>query len=143
MKTKAKNRPGAADEYLELVRGFPLRPIRDVSSYETACTILTDLISRADDPGLSAAESDYADVLGRLVRDYDEKHATVLKEDASPIDLLKHLMEEHSMNTTQLGELLGGGKGLASMILNGKRELSKANIRVLANHFRINPGVFL
>jgi hypothetical protein len=29
------------------------------------------------------------------------------------------------------------------MIVNGERELSKENIRVLAAHFKIEPGIFL
>jgi hypothetical protein len=46
-------------------------------------------------------------------------------------------MEENRMNTVDLGEIVGGS-GQASMILRGKRELSKANI-----HFHISPGLLL
>ena len=142
-KTVSKNRHGAeTDEYLELVRTFPLRPIRDQAGYVRAGAVLADLLSKADNPGLSSAQSDYADVLGRLVRDYDDRHATVLKQKMMPLELLKELMEQHSMTTTQLGELVGG-KGLASMILNGKRDLSKANIRALADRFKVSPALFL
>jgi antitoxin component HigA of HigAB toxin-antitoxin module len=52
-------------------------------------------------------------------------------------------MEEHGLNTTSLGELLGSGPGQASLILNGKRELSKANIRTLADRFKVSPALFL
>lgn len=47
------------------------------------------------------------------------------------------------MNTADLGRLLGGGTGLASLIVNGKRELSKANIRKLAEHFHVSPALFI
>ncbi len=47
------------------------------------------------------------------------------------------------MNGNDLGELLGSGKGMASLILNGKRELSKANIRVLADRFKVSAAAFL
>jgi antitoxin component HigA of HigAB toxin-antitoxin module len=52
-------------------------------------------------------------------------------------------MEQQGMSSGELGELLGSGKGQASLILNGKRELSKANIRTLANRFKVSPAMFL
>ena len=59
-----------------------------------------------------------------------------------PIELLKYLMEEHGMNTVSLGKLVGGS-GQASLVLRGKRELSKANIRALADRFNVSPALFL
>jgi len=144
-KTTAKKRGASdpvADDYLELVRRFPLRPIRGQADYDQAVEILKSLVGRADD-GLTIGESDYADVLGRMVGDYDRKHSSILKHKASPLEILKYLMEEHGMNTTGLGALLGSGPGQASLILNGKRELSKANIRTLAGHFKVSPALFL
>ena len=78
----------------------------------------------------------------RFIGDYETQHYPRGKR-VSPVELLKYLMEQNSMNTTDLGELLGSGRGQASMILNGKRELSKANIRVLADRFKVSPAAFL
>jgi antitoxin component HigA of HigAB toxin-antitoxin module len=52
-------------------------------------------------------------------------------------------MDQQGMNTTDLGKLLGSGPGQASLILNGKRELSKTNIRTLAERFKVSPALFL
>ena len=41
-----------------------------------------------------------------------------------------------------MGRLLGN-RALASLILNGHRQLSKAHIRKLANHFKISAALFL
>jgi HTH-type transcriptional regulator / antitoxin HigA len=140
VRTDQKDR--AADDYLELVIRFPLRPIRTQADYRRALAILKDLVGRADD-GLTPGESDYADVLGRLVRDFDQRHSTLLKQKAAgPIESLKYLMAEHGMNTISLGKLVGGS-GQASLILSGKRELSKANIRTLAARFKVSPALFL
>jgi HTH-type transcriptional regulator/antitoxin HigA len=140
MKTKA--RTTTPDDYLDLVRRFPLRPIRSAADHVQAVDILADLIGRADAPGLTADESDYADVLGRLVRDYDKQHSSLRQQrKLTPIEALKCLMHEHDMNTIDLGRLVGGS-GQASMILRGKRELSKANIRTLADRFKVNAGLF-
>jgi HTH-type transcriptional regulator/antitoxin HigA len=139
---KRSAREPAADDYLDLVRRFPLRPIRSEADYDRALDILRDLIGRADRPGLTAGESDYADVLGRLVGEYDQRYSSILKQKSSPLEILKYLMEESGMTTTGLGKLLGSGPGQASLILNGKRELSKANIRTLAERFKVSPALF-
>jgi HTH-type transcriptional regulator/antitoxin HigA len=150
MSTMAKARGKdwiAADDYMDLVRRFPLRPFRTRNEYLRAGEILSDLLARADNPGLSPGESDYTDVLVRLVREYDQEHSSLLRERAArrkptPVEALKWLMEESGMNTVGLGKLVGGS-GQASLILNGKRQFSKANIRVLAEHFKVSPALFL
>lgn len=135
-----------ADDYLNLIRRFPLRPIRTAAEYASATRVLKDLVGRAD-AGVTRDEQDYTDVLSRLVRDYDERNSSLLKSRAagrrgSPLEMLKCLMEEHGMNTSALGQLVGGS-GQASLILHGKRELSKANIRALADRFKVSAGLFL
>ncbi|MGB7158394.1 MAG: hypothetical protein WBD40_10045 [Tepidisphaeraceae bacterium] len=145
-KKKKRREQAGADDYLELVHRFPLRPIRTKADYDRAGQVLEQLVARAD-AGLTLGESDYTDVLSRLVGEYDELHSSILKEIAagrksSPIEILRYLMEEHSMNTIELGKLVGGS-GQASMILNGKRELSKANIRTLAERFKVSPALFI
>ena len=134
----------APADYLGLVRRFPLRPIRTRGEYDRAWIVLRELLARGESGDLSPGENDYTDVLVGLTREYDEKHSSVLAEarKLTPIDMLKYLMEEHKMNTIGLGKLIGGS-GQASLVLNGKRELSKANIRTLAKHFSVSPALFI
>src|ERR1700691_5358777 len=101
-KKRAASEP-AADDYLELVRRCPLRPIRSEADYNRAAGVLKDLVGRAD-RGLTSGQSDYADVLGRLIDEYDQRHSSILKHKASPLEVLKFLMEEHGINTTELGK---------------------------------------
>src|SRR3954464_3493270 len=130
------------DDYLRLIRKFPLRPLRTETQYRQATSVHVDLIARAD-TGLSEGEADYMEVLGRLIREYDETHSALLKLKRTPIERLKFLLEQHNMNSIDLGKLLGSGSGQASLILNEKRELSKANIRTLAAHFKVSPAAFI
>ena len=46
------------------------------------------------------------------------------------------------MSESDLGRLLGD-RSLGHRILAGERELSKAHIRTLAAHFRLNPAALL
>jgi HTH-type transcriptional regulator/antitoxin HigA len=131
------------DDYLDLVRAFPLRLIRNLEEYNQAIDLLKGLVGRADDPGLTAGERDYTEALGQFVGAYESKHYPIASSLKTPLACLKYLMKESSMTTGELGELLGSGKGQASLILNGKRELSKANIRVLAERFKVSPALFL
>jgi antitoxin component HigA of HigAB toxin-antitoxin module len=72
-------------------------------------------------------EQDYLDALSILIQRYDEEYFP-MPDDASHLENLKFLLSENKMNIVDLGNLLGN-RGLASLILNRKRKLSKANIR--------------
>jgi len=132
----------AKDDYLDLIRRFPLRPIRSDADNAEAIAVLEELGVRADADGLSDGEKNYMDALNQLIGVYENKHHPLPRK-SSPLEVLKFLMDQHGMNTTDLGELLGSGRGQASKILNGKRELSKANIRVLADRFKVSAALFL
>ena len=64
------------------------------------------------------------------------------KEDMNPIELLRNLMENHSMERTQLIDLLGISKGAVSKILNYKKGLSKVVIRKLSEYFKVSQEAF-
>jgi HTH-type transcriptional regulator/antitoxin HigA len=125
--------------YLDLVREFPLRPLRSKGDYDRAAAMLDRLAVRSDSD-LDEGESDYLETLSILIEAYDREHYPMPTRKRSPVETLKFLMKQNQMSTIGLGELLGS-KGLASEILHGKRELSKAHIRKLARRFGIDPGL--
>ncbi len=134
------------DAYFDLIRRFPLRPLRTQEDADEAIGLLRELGARADEAGLSSEENDYADILRSLIDNWEQRHPSYLRQlmNKHPVDaveLLKELMQQHKMNTVSLGKLVGGS-GHASLILNRKRGLSKANIRKLAAHFHVSPAVF-
>jgi len=55
----------ASDEYLELIRAFPLRALRTQAEHDEAVKILARLLGRPDGR-LSSGERDYAEVLDRM-----------------------------------------------------------------------------
>jgi HTH-type transcriptional regulator/antitoxin HigA len=128
------------DRFLDLVRQFPLRPIRTQRDYAAATKVLDALAVRGEDD-LNKDEIDYLDVLTDLVEAYDTANYPE-PDEGTPLERLKGLMEESGTSTADLGRLLGNS-GLASQILLGKRELSKAHIRILSRHFKLDAGYFL
>jgi HTH-type transcriptional regulator/antitoxin HigA len=126
---------------LALIDSFPLRPLRSERDYDAAVTILDALAVRPEgslDPG----EQDYLDTLTMLVEAYDREHYEIGVRHGDPLSMLKYVMQESGMTQADLGRLLGN-RALASLILNGHRQLSKSHIRKLANHFKVSPGLFL
>jgi HTH-type transcriptional regulator / antitoxin HigA len=129
-----------ADDYLDLIRQFSLRRLHGDSDHAEAVRILARLIGRKE-PRLSAGERDYAEALGLFVQEYDERVHPFPKRKSTPLQALRYLMEQNDMNSESLGKVLGN-KTAASLVLNGKRELSKAHIRKLADRFKVDPGLF-
>src|SRR5260221_3478327 len=110
--------------YYELIEQFPLRPLRNKTAYKKAMSAADQLAIR-DERSLTLDERDYLETLSLLIENYESTHNFIDFSNLQPIDVLKHLMEAHSMTTTALGKLIGS-KGVASEILSGKRDLSKS-----------------
>jgi HTH-type transcriptional regulator/antitoxin HigA len=67
-----------------------------------------------------------------------EHHALA---DASGLEVLKYLMEEHDLTQSDLPEI--GSQGVVSEVLRGKRELNVHQIKKLAARFHVSPAAFL
>lgn len=127
--------------YQTLLHRFPLRPLRSDRDYETAVAVLDELAVRPEG-SLERGAQDYFDTLSLLVEAYDLAHDEVDAEPRDPLAMLKFVMAESGMTQAELGRLLGN-RALASLILNGHRQLSKMHIRKLATHFKVSPALFL
>jgi HTH-type transcriptional regulator/antitoxin HigA len=138
-KGATKGRRAIPDDYLELVRRFPLRPIRDESEYDEAAAVLETLVGRDD---LSPGQSDYLEALTTFIEAYDEEHYPIEAPEMEPHEWLKELMENAGMSLADLAKLLGS-KGAASETLSGRRPMSRVTIFKLAERFNVDPARFL
>lgn len=77
--------------------------------------------------------------VGSQIDEYDNKAVTI--PDATPIEVLKSLMQEHGLTQSDLSEI--GSQGVVSEILNGKRELNVRQIKALAERFGVCASVFI
>ncbi|HEY2838040.1 MAG TPA: hypothetical protein VGJ26_02745 [Pirellulales bacterium] len=128
-------------DYLKLIRQFPLRPIRSKRELAAAMKIAGQL-AIYDEGTLTAGEQDYLDALTVLIEDYQRRHDADNLPEVTPLTMLKHLMEEHEMNITDLGRVVGSQSN-ASLILSGKRPISRRVMRLLGEHFHVAASVFV
>ena len=142
MKTQRKVRVASPDDYLDLVKAFPLRVIRSDQEQRDAVGVLSRLVGQAN-AKLSDGARQYADALARFVEDYDQQEYPILLTKRSPVEKLKYVMEESGMTPRDLAGVLGASQPLTSHILTGKRNLTAAHMRKLGKHLRIAPGYFL
>ncbi len=89
---------------------------------------------------LSAEEEKLLKLLTKLVEDFEERYYK--PRDATPLEVLEHLMESREVKQTHLWEVFGS-KGVASEVLNGKRGISKTHARALAEYFHVPADLFI
>jgi HTH-type transcriptional regulator/antitoxin HigA len=128
--------------YLKLIRQFPLRPIRSDREYKAATTVMERLAVRGED-ALDRGERDYLDGLDQFIFTYDQEALANRPRRGTPRRRLRSLMDDTATTPRDLEKILHCGHSLVSLVLAGKRELSKDNIRALARHFRLSADYFL
>lgn len=125
-------------DYAAVLAKYPPKVIRTEAENEHFTSILYELDQRFD--MLTEAERDFADLLTLLIEDFEEKHYTLPK--ASPAEVLRFLMDQHSLKQRDLLDIFGS-PSVTSELLNGKRELSKDHIRKLADRFAVPADLLL
>ncbi len=126
------------DAYLELIRTFPLRPIRSEKELGQATSVIDSLVDRER---LSSAEEDYLEVLGDLVRQYEAEHHPI--PPVSDGELLRFLIETRELTQVQVAKESGIAESTISEVLSGRRKLNRRQIVKLAGYFHVEPGAFL
>ena len=124
--------------YGPLVALLPPRPIHDSVDLGNAM----EMIDRLAGFDLNADQEDYLEALSTFVEAYEAQRFPIDDSRIAPLDALKALLGEHGMTASDLGRVLGN-RTLGTAILGGHRHLSKANIKKLAEHFKVEPGLFL
>ena len=117
---------------------LPPRPIHNETDYENAIEMLDSLVGF----DLNSDQDDYLAVMTTLVGEYEDEHYAIDTSDATGLSALKFLLEQNNMTASDLGTLLGN-RSLGSKILRGERQLSKNHIRILADRFKVDAGLFL
>ena len=99
--------------------------------------ILEDL-DRLERPSLE--EKTLANLLAKLIEDYDNERHMLPK--LAPHQMIAFLMEQKGLKQADLLTVFGT-RSVASDVIAGKREPSKAHIRKLAEFFHVSAELFL
>jgi HTH-type transcriptional regulator / antitoxin HigA len=137
-KTRNGRKKAIADSYLELIRRFPLRPIRMDSELDQAIRVIDSLLDKAR---LDSGERDYLDVLSDLVENYEEKHHPI--RPSTDAEMLAFLLEIRQLKQNELSRQTGIATSTISEVLAGTRELTRGQIVKLSTFFHVEPGVFM
>jgi len=125
--------------YEKLVKRFPLRPIRsDEQNFQAAeiCDSLTDKLDR-----LSAAESDYLEVLADLIIKYEARFDEELSE-MTPRQLIQYFIAQDGLAQKDLVPEFGSASRV-SEFLKGDRRLSLEQAKRLSDRFRVNISALI
>jgi HTH-type transcriptional regulator / antitoxin HigA len=139
MKT-AKKAHRIEDDYLDLIREFPLRSLRNEKDHELAGRILNRLLMRQTPR--SQGQQQYLEALIELSQAYEARVHRFEFQKMTPLEAVQYFMEQGGLNTEALGKILGS-QTAASLFLTGKRPLSKSQIFKLADRFKVEPAIFL
>ncbi len=131
---------GIDESYLALIRRFPLRRIIGKDDHAAAMKIAREL-SLKDPESRPSGESDYFGALASIIDAY-ERVAFPIGRTMKPLDVLRQLLEANDLTSKDLGDVIGS-KSAASMILNGERGMSKAQIVRIANRFKVSPAILM
>lgn len=88
----------------------------------------------------SPEEDKLLELMTTLIEDFEEKHYPI--PDAPPHEVLQELMRARGLRQR---DLLGifGSDGIASEVVNGKRNISRAQAKALAEFFRVPVDLFV
>jgi HTH-type transcriptional regulator/antitoxin HigA len=125
------------DRYLELIRRFPLRPLRSDADLDAAVAVVDSLI---DQDELSPPEQDYLDVLSDLVEAYESE--TVSIQPVGDADMLRLLIEQKGITQVEVAKQAGIAESTISAVLAGERKLNRLQIGKLSRFFHVGPGTF-
>ena len=120
--------------------------IKTEQDYQDALEIMEHLFSeakdRTDDP-----LNDLIELVSRAIEKYEAtqedivdfaKEANIINQE---ISVLRVLMSQHHLTLSDFKNEIGS-KSLVSMILNGKRNLTKEHIAKISKRFNLDPASF-
>jgi HTH-type transcriptional regulator/antitoxin HigA len=91
-------------------------------------------------PNLTPEEIKLAKLLGHLIQEFEQRFYKPQKP--TPREALIAMMEMNHLRQADIVHIFGS-RGVTSEVVNGKREISKANAKALAKFFHTSTDLFL
>lgn len=113
---------------------------RAIHSEAEHTRLTADLLALDEREDLSPEEQALAELLTILIENYEDKAFPLPR--VSPGDSLKALMDDRGLKHKDIWPVLGN-KGTATEVLHGRRSISKAQAKRLAEFFRVPVDLFI
>ncbi len=137
MKTTKLSTKRFPSTYTALCTQLMPRPIHDAVSYENAVEMIDALAGRE----LNSDQTDYLEILSRMVEDYDNAHHALPPVHGA--DALAYLLKENDLTGDDLAVMLRIDRSAAYKILKGTRSLTTTHVANLAQRFKVSADVFI
>lgn len=133
---------GVLDEkkYGRLLGKYRPRLLQSDEEFDRLAAELEALDVLEEERELDAEEHELQALLAHLCTEYEDR--TVAPPSSSPLEVLQFLMQQNQLRPVDLVDVFGS-RAVTSQVLSGKREISKAHARRLAERFRLSVEVFI
>ena len=125
------------DTYAQLLAKYQPKVITNDAENEQAILIAEELAHKTN---RTSEESALYELLITLIEKYENE--TYPMGETTPLSMLLHLMEARGLKQVDLIDVIGSS-GVVSEIINGKREISKAQAKALGDFFNIDARLFI
>ena len=125
-------------KYAELLSGTLPRIIQDDAELERVAQRVEPLLDKGE--RRTREEEALCRLLLRLIEDYQQAHRAIAR--LTPNEALEALLEARSLRQADLLPIFGSRSRISDAV-NGKREISKAHARKLAEFFKVSPELFI
>jgi HTH-type transcriptional regulator/antitoxin HigA len=128
-------------KYAEILATALPRKIETETENERVLKIVENLMSKGED-NLSPEEETLLVLLSELIEDFEEKAYPEVGSSSTPRDVLAFLMDQQGLKQKDLVDIFSSS-GTISQVLNGARQISKAQAKALAERFKVSAELFI
>lgn len=125
------------DTYASLLAQYRPKVIESEAENDLAIALAEELEHRQDP---TPEESALLELLFMLIERFEIEHYPI--PEGTPRSMLLHLVEARDLKQEDLVGFIGS-RGVVSEVVNGKRSISKAQAKTLAEFFGIDVGLFI
>ncbi|HEU4390801.1 MAG TPA: transcriptional regulator [Blastocatellia bacterium] len=137
--TAVANRALNSKKYGQLLAQALPKAIETEKENERALQIVNGLMSKGES-NLTVEEDTLLNLLVNLIEKFEAEHYHL--NASTPRGILLELMEARNVQPRDLWEIFGS-KGTTSEVISGKRGISKAHARALADYFDVSTELFI
>jgi HTH-type transcriptional regulator/antitoxin HigA len=129
------------EDYLALIRQFPLWPIETAGNYRRGLALANKLLEKkAGGCRLARGEAGYLAVLVELLENYEKKRFP--RRRVTDGEMLAHLIDAKGVTQTQVERDTAIAAPTISAVIADRRRLTRSQIGKLAAYFGVMPTVF-